>query len=125
VLLLEKGVMNISKALLFVVVLASVTAMSAADAPKEDAVKDEVKNLQGTWQVTKLTGQGEKDAPADEIKHFTFEFQGDRLTIRKDKNDSGKETKYTLNPSKKPKWIDLDLGLPIEGIYFYCGPSLT
>jgi len=113
--------MSVSRAL-FSTVLISTAVVALAAPPKDDAVREEMKKLQGTWQVTALTDQSEEAAPADEIKDFTFEFRGDRLAIRKSKGVRGHEMKYTLNPSKKPAWIDIDMGGPIgiaEGIYSF------
>ena len=114
-------------------VLVSVLAVAASgfadDKPKDEAAKEEMKKLQGTWQVTKSIGQSEKPAPADEIKEFTFEFKGNAVTVRKRKDDDGKEMKYTLDPSKKPKWFDLPEGGAdgdvAEGIYNLDGDELT
>jgi len=108
------------------ILLSTVALGIAADKPKEDAVKEELKKLQGTWQVTKFIDHSEETAPADEIKHMTFKFKEDHLTIQKDKDDSGKELRFTLNPSKKPKWIDIDTGTRIsEGVYKLDGDELT
>ena len=94
----------------------------AADEPK-----DEAKKLQGTWQVTKFIDHSEEPAEAKEIEHFTFEFKGDTLTVRKEKDDSGREMKYALDATKKPKGIDLkkDDGGTSEGIYKLDGDELT
>lgn len=119
--------MTISKSLL-PVALATIMVIVGARIAQGDEVKEDVKKLLGPWQVTKFVDQSEEPAPADEIKDFTFEFQGDRLTIRKRKDDEGKEMKYSLNASKKPKWIDLDMGQPnsvSEGIYKLDGDELT
>lgn len=119
--------MTFSHALLSAFTLASVAATLAADAPKRDATKDDVKTVQGIWQVTKFIDHSEEAAPADEIAHFTFEFKGNRVTIRKDKDDAGKEMKYTLDAAKKPKAIDIEMGEPTatEGIYKLDGEELT
>jgi uncharacterized protein (TIGR03067 family) len=94
-----------------------------------DAVKAELKKLQGTWQVTTWIDSSEQPAPPDEIKYFTFEFKGDVLILRKDKDDTSRDPlKCTLNPSKEPKWIDFDVGKPLPamaGIYKLEGDELT
>jgi uncharacterized protein (TIGR03067 family) len=115
--------MSIPKALLFAVVLAS-----ASDTPKAAAAGDDAKKLQGTWRVTKFVDQGEVSAPAEEIKDFTFEFRGDRVTVRKAKDDPGRQMKYTLNPAKDPKGIEIAQGERAgvsEGIYKLAGDTLT
>ena len=114
--------MTLLKALLSAVILATCTAALAADAPK----KDDAKKLQGMWRVTKFIDHSEEAAPAHEIAHFTFEFKGDILTIRKHKNDAGREMKYTLDASKKPKAIDIEIDdrASSEGIYKLDGEEL-
>lgn len=109
------------------VFVVSFTATLAAQAPKEHAAKDDTTQLQGTWQVTRFIDHSEKAAPAEEIAHFTFEFKGGHLVIRKDKDDRGKEMKYRLDATKKPKAIDIEMGSPMasEGIYKLDGEELT
>jgi uncharacterized protein (TIGR03067 family) len=115
-----------SKAFLFAAILTAFSAAFAADPPKEDATKAEAAKLQGTWQVTKLTDETEVAAPAKEIEEWTFEFKGDQLTIRQTKDNSGHVTKYTLDPSKKPKAIDIqEADLGSEGIYKLDGDDLA
>ena len=118
--------MTIAKALLSAVMIVALTTTLSADAPKKKDAKDDAEKLQGTWQVTKFIDHSEEAAPAEEIAHFTFEFKGDHLVIRKDKDDRGKQMKYTLDASKKPKAIDIDMGGPVvsEGIYKLDGEKL-
>ena len=117
--------MSIHKVLLLAVVVIFPWTV-AAEAQKEDAAKDEMKKLQGVWQVTKFIDDSEKPAPANEAKEITFEFNGDRVTQRKGKNDSGRPGKYVLMTAKKPKWIDIDFGGGIsEGIYKLEGDELS
>jgi uncharacterized protein (TIGR03067 family) len=112
-----------------VALLAVVAPGVADDKPKEEAAKEEVKKLQGTWQVIKYVGQSEKEASADTIKHLTFEFKGNTVTIRWEKDEKGKEMEYALDPSKKPKSFDLPEGGAdgdvAEGIYKLDGDELT
>jgi uncharacterized protein (TIGR03067 family) len=59
-------------------------------------------------------------AGADEIKDFTFVFKGETLDMRKGKDGKRSALKFTLNPEKKPKGIDIEMGVPVgmaEGIY--------
>ncbi len=118
--------MTVIKPFLPAVVLATVTAALAADPAKEDAAKADAAKLQGTWQVTKFIDHSEEAAPAAEIEHMAFEFKGDRVTMRRTKDDPGREGKYTLDPAKRPKSIDIDFGVPVsEGIYKLDGDTLT
>lgn len=100
--------------------------------PKNAAVTpaDEMKKLQGTWQVTKFIESSEKPAPPAEVEEMTFEFKDDQLRISKVKNVRGPEPfKYALDPSKTPGAIDVyflgDPRKPTEGIYKLEGDELT
>jgi len=91
----------------------------AADA-KEDAAKDKEK-LQGTWQVVGGEEQGEKIADAKlKMADMRFIIDGDK--IRKEK---GKGGTFKLDPTKKPKEIDLsDDKETVKGIYSLDGDTL-
>src|SRR5581483_11079427 len=103
-------------------------------APEEDGGREDMQKLQGKWLVTEYIHLSRGRASDEDLKDLTLEFQADRLTFRIDKDDSAKVLKYTLNPTKKPKWIDLDgkdesgkgksTG-PVEGIYELDGEELT
>ena len=102
-------------------------AFGLADQPKEEAIAAEQKLLQGKWQVVKFMDQSEQDAPPEEIKEMTFEFKDGVLIIAKNKDGRGPALPYRLDPTKKPKWIDLNMGHPypwVEGIYQIEGNEL-
>jgi uncharacterized protein (TIGR03067 family) len=97
------------------------------DEPKGTPLKEEKQKLQGIWQVTKLIDSSENPAPADEIKDYTVTFEGDRVIMQKTKDDGRLRQEFTIDPSKKPKWIDIGVvkDLPIgEGIYKLEGNEL-
>ena len=90
-----------------IILLAVVTAMSAVgtDEPKKDAVKDEVKKFAGTWKLVAANiDNQEKDA--DEVKTASLIVEGDTFTL-KIGNELHKG-KFTVDPSKKPKTIDVE-----------------
>jgi RNA polymerase sigma factor (sigma-70 family) len=91
-----------------------------ADKPKTD--KD---NLQGAW-IPVSVEEGGKKIPEDEVKAKNVEivFTGDKVTLPI-KGDA-KEFGYKLDPSKKPKQIDLLLGdgKTAKGIYLLDGDTL-
>lgn len=70
-----------------------------------DEKSDEAKKLEGTWLVTSATMDGKA---RDEMKDGQITIAGDKLTI---KPKGGKEMKHTfkVDPSKKPKTMDLKL----------------
>jgi RNA polymerase sigma factor (sigma-70 family) len=92
-----------------------------ADKPKTD--KD---SLQGAWIPVSAEEDGKK-IPEDVIKARNFEmvFTEDKVTlpIKGDSQEAG----YKLDPTKKPKQIDLLLGegKTAKGIYLLEGDTLT
>jgi uncharacterized protein (TIGR03067 family) len=87
-----------SRLLLAVIAVAFV---AGADDKKEDALKKELKNLEGTWTVESATFQGK----SDKEEGGEFIITADKLTMKK--KDGKKETvSYKIDPSKKPKVMD-------------------
>ena len=88
-----------------------------------DAPADEVKKLEGTWTVTAATLDGKA---LESVKDGQWTFAGDKLTI---KYKGEKETKYTytLDPTKKPKTMDLEFAhfrvMHVSGIRINGGKS--
>jgi RNA polymerase sigma factor (sigma-70 family) len=99
----------------------------ALRAEDKDAVKAEKDRLGGSWEVTsaEMNGKEAEGKEADEIKQHKFVFKGDTVTAKH-------EVKYTIEPSKKPKEITLEIteGPQQEqgtwkGIYELKGDDLT
>ena len=104
------------------VTLLAVGVLLAADAPKDDAQKDQ-EALQGTWRPVS-SEQGGKDQ-TDEAKDHTLTFEKDTFTVKKGDEVRIKGT-FKVDPSKKPKTIDMtitegrkeqDNGKELHGIY--------
>ncbi len=99
------------------IVLATVALCLAADAPK-DAAKTDQKELQGAWLLASGERNGEK-IPEDVVKSLKRTIDGDKYTVTRNDETVAKGT-FTLDPSKKPKAIDIKLeGMdkPVHGIY--------
>jgi RNA polymerase sigma factor (sigma-70 family) len=105
---------------------ALVAAHFVAGDTGDDQAKDKEK-LQGTWEFVsgQLGGKEVQGAEADDIKKQKFVFKGDKVMAKAD-------CAYMIDPSKKPKEIDLqvDEGPPQErgtwkGIYDLKGDALT
>jgi uncharacterized protein (TIGR03067 family) len=79
----------------------------AAAPPQEDAVKAELKKLEGTWTVEAVEINGNK-LPDDQIKAqpMTFVFKGNQVTMRRGGEMLNVAT-VKLDPAKSPKTIDL------------------
>src|SRR5262249_28395891 len=96
-----------------------------------DAVKGEIKKLQGVWKTAALTYNG-KDFLADGKLSINFVFKGDVATI--EANDEVKKEyakiRVKLDPSTTPKIMDMTVlggvqkDTVIEGIYELKGDEL-
>jgi uncharacterized protein (TIGR03067 family) len=84
-----------------VMAVIAVAFLVGADDKKEEALKKELKSLEGTWTVASATFQGK----ADKEEAGEFIFAADQLTM---KNKEGKKetVSFKIDPSKKPKIMD-------------------
>ena len=88
--------------------LIALFVFAGAAARAADPVAEEVKKLQGDWQVVEVDAKGKKlGKDEDEVKNMRFVIKDDKLTVRPT-NVEGVERKKTfkLDPSKTPKEID-------------------
>src|SRR5262249_14397678 len=95
----------------------------AKDAKAKDAKKDDKDGLKGDWKIT-IAKQGGRDAD-DNIVGQPVTFEGDKLKFRH-------EATYTIDPTQKPKTIDVDVKDGPEreqgtwkGVYELDGDKLT
>jgi uncharacterized protein (TIGR03067 family) len=99
------------------IVIAAVALCLGADAPKDEAKKDQEK-LQGDWVLASGERDGEK-FPEDLVKSLKRSVTGDKVSVSRDDQAVTKGT-FTLDPSKKPKAIDVKLegsDQAVQGIY--------
>ncbi|MCI0380909.1 MAG: TIGR03067 domain-containing protein [Gemmataceae bacterium] len=80
--------------------------VTAGEDKKGDAVKMEMKQLEGVWVLQSLENDG-KPLSEELIKQIRLTIKGDRYTV--DIGDRKVELTYKLDPSKKPKTIDFSL----------------
>src|ERR1700677_3786172 len=86
-------------------VLFAVTAALAlaADDKKDDAAKEELKKMEGTWLLVSGEDNGQK-MPEDMLKTIKAVIKGDKLSIYF--GDKALEGTLSVDPSKKPKTMD-------------------
>jgi uncharacterized protein (TIGR03067 family) len=88
----------------------------------EKAGKKDEERIQGTWSVVSGEKSGEK-ASEDEIKDVTITFAAEgKVMVKGVKGNQEFEGSYKLDPSKKPKEMDLKLNIggkeeSLKGIY--------
>lgn len=92
----------------------------------EDAVKAELKKLEGTWQLVSATKEGKK-TPEDVVKKIRVVIKGNTHSVYFDDKPLAKEISFTINPRKNPKITTDTLpdGKTIKGIYRLEGDTLT
>ncbi len=86
---------------------------------KDDAVKKDMKLLQGTWLMESFEING-KPLPAEKVKSIKVTIKGDRYSV--DLGEKSFELTFKIDPTKKPKAIDLTVTMGDEkavthGIY--------
>ena len=71
---------------------------------KDDAKKEQ-KKLHGTWKAVTVEENGQSKEEAEQVR---LTFSGDEFSFKKGDETLGKG-KFKLDPSKKPKQIDLEV----------------
>jgi uncharacterized protein (TIGR03067 family) len=90
----------------------------------DDPVKQDPKNIQGTWVVTSCVAAGKQ---GDQFIGNKMIFGADKFIGEDRDGKKGEGNAYRLDPAKKPKTIDIsdpDLG-STPGIYELNGDTLT
>jgi uncharacterized protein (TIGR03067 family) len=92
-------------------------AAKAADDPKAEAVKAELKRFEGTWKFVSMEING-KPVPAANLQDSRLTFVGDRFSSGTDEQNKGT---FAVDPTVMPKTIDIAVGeggkFKILGIY--------
>jgi uncharacterized protein (TIGR03067 family) len=100
----------------------AVGLLLAADDAKKGDVKKDKEALQGAWRPVSAERGGQAQ---DDAKEYLLIFEGDNFTIKRGDDLFAKGT-YTIDPSKKPRTIDMtitegrnenDKGKAVRGIY--------
>ena len=79
-------------------------AMPTTAGEKDDAVKKDMKLLEGTWVLDAFETNG-KAVPAEKINKIKTTIKGDHYSV--DFGEKKMELTFKIDPSKKPKSIDL------------------
>jgi uncharacterized protein (TIGR03067 family) len=97
----------------------------AADAPSGDKTKAEMKKLEGTWKVVSLELAG-KPLPPEKARLGLLIIKGDKLTLTERGKDAkgGKTMTFKIDPTKKPKTLDLRITRGEESVDWKCIYSL-
>src|SRR5262245_21014291 len=86
----------------------------AAFAGEPNKTAEAVKELQGEWVGVEGAEDGGRKLPEELVKQLRLTFRGNRLTFGPGSQNGGVE--FKLEPSKKPKEIDLiSLDGPLKG----------
>jgi uncharacterized protein (TIGR03067 family) len=122
--------------------VAGVASLRAADDAKKDAIKEEIKKLQGTWAMVSGESDGEKLTPekVKQIPKVVLVFADEGLSFRKYARGPDAPPQvvlkgdFKIDPSQKLKTIDItitgdinedkDKGKIQLGIYELDGDSL-
>jgi uncharacterized protein (TIGR03067 family) len=103
-----------------------------ADAPKDDAVKKDLQQLQGEWALQASERNGEK-RPEAQLKTFKRTITDNKYTVTWEDEEGSREFTgvMTLDPTQKPKTVDVEVpdgpnkGQKMLGIYKIEGDKHT
>lgn len=98
----------------FVVVgllLTPVARMATADDAKDEAVKKDRRQIEGTWRLVALEVNGNKAMAEDAKKHTVVNGSDGTWSLHSEGKEISKGTS-TIDPTQKPKTIDFT---PTEG----------
>jgi uncharacterized protein (TIGR03067 family) len=105
--------------------IATAGVFLAADAPQDAAVRKELEQLQGTWQMVSHEVDGKPD---EALRGAVRVVEGDKFTIKMGDKTLRAGT-MKLDPTKKPMWIDItfaegpEKGKVRRGIYVLEGDT--
>jgi uncharacterized protein (TIGR03067 family) len=86
------------------------------DAPKDDPVKQELDKLQGAWVIVANTQEG-KETPETLRASKRYTIKGDHYSVAfKGAEKPMLEFRIKLDPSSKPKTIDL-IGIKTDAVF--------
>jgi uncharacterized protein (TIGR03067 family) len=108
-------------------VLVGAALVAAADSAKDEAIKKDRAQYEGTWRIVSLEINGKK-ATAEDTKKVTVVNQADTWIVQVDGKEVARGTS-TIDPTKKPKTIDFtptkgsNEGKLFHGIYAIDGDS--
>jgi uncharacterized protein (TIGR03067 family) len=93
------------------IMLAATATLGAADDAKDEAIKKDRKQIEGTWKVVALEVSGNKLADEDAKKLSVVNGSDGTWSLRSEGKEISKGTNI-FDPTKKPKSIDFT---PTEG----------
>ncbi len=92
----------------------------------DEAVKAELKKMEGTWQLTSAVADG-KETLGEVVKKVRVVIKDGKHTVHLGDDVVVKDIPFKLDPSQKPKTTDdtVGEGKTIKGIYKLDGDTLT
>jgi uncharacterized protein (TIGR03067 family) len=105
-------------------------AAASADDTRDEAVKKELKRLEGTWVVVSVVFDGLPSPPEEALKDQAIVRKGEKETTTLKGKETGKGT-VKVDPTKKPAEIDYTFdggpndGKTLRGIYKVEGDTMT
>jgi uncharacterized protein (TIGR03067 family) len=103
-----------------------VAGLSVAFDAKDDAVKEELKKLAGTWLIESGEERG-KAASKEDLSRggMRLTFSGTSVAIKINQQDKPFEGTVAIDPTQKPKHIDIKAAdVELRGIYSLDGDAL-
>jgi uncharacterized protein (TIGR03067 family) len=101
--------------------------LAAGGAPVDDAARKELANFQGSWKAVAIRHADGREASAVEVQSTRLLIEGNKFTLTV--KDAAIVGKFTVNPAKSPRTIDVVLTAQdgtktrILGIYLMQGDT--
>jgi uncharacterized protein (TIGR03067 family) len=87
-----------------IAILLAFICLAAADNPREEAAKKDLEKMQGTWTMAALEVDG-KQVPEAKLQGTTLLIKDNKYIVQL--KGQKFETVFQLDPTKKPKEIDM------------------
>jgi uncharacterized protein (TIGR03067 family) len=99
-------------------IILSLTILSVAAEPGDDATKAELKKFDGTWQLVSSVKDG-RETPPEIVKKIRVVIQGGKHSVYIGDDVAAKEIPFTIDLTKDPKQVvdTLPDGRQIRSIY--------
>lgn len=123
----QRSIMKSQRPILCAALISSSALFALGHQPPADAVKEELRQLQGTWTITSAEMSGNK-VTAEKAGLLAIEIKDTVMTVVSADGKGPKPFTIKIDPSKKPKamdWLNVQPGAPpLPTIYSIQGDEL-
>jgi uncharacterized protein (TIGR03067 family) len=89
------------------IVLWGAPRWAGGESPRDEAVKKDIKQFQGSWKAVSIRNADGKQAPDDQVENTRLIVEGNKFTLTS--RDTTITGTFTINPRATPRTIDVSL----------------